>query len=235
MLVAVVVGKPASSVPMRSSCAAQEGRVTGPLAQQQVAEPVHQQDAGAVGGGAEPAARLRRPAVGAARRAARRRGCATTAGIRSASVSRPYCGAVRLVPGHPGATGGGGGQRAGEVQRPAQRLLAVGVRGDPQRDVVGAGRAGVAVVRLAVRVGAAGRLEVEPADAAPADGQRQLARALARPGRSRGCGDDVRDDHGLHRGQRDGLGGGGRVGLLRAVRRLGGVVVGVHHDQAGAR
>ena len=168
-------GSPRSSVPVRSSCAAQERRVPGPLAQQQVAEAVDQQHArrgrsGRSASGPRRPARRRRP--GAGRRPRLRDDRRHQVGQGVAAVLG--CGQARAR--SPGATGCGRGQRPGEVQRAAQRLLAVGVGGDPQRDVVGAGRAGVAVVGVAVRVGAAGRLQVEAADPAPADGQRQLAR-----------------------------------------------------------
>ena len=82
--------------------------------------------------------------------------------------------------------GRGRGQRAGEGHRGADGVGALGVGGQPQRDVVGGRGAGVPVVGLAVRVGAAGRLEVDPGERAPADGQGQLARASRRRGAARG-------------------------------------------------
>src|SRR5882724_5080660 len=102
---------------------------------------------------------------------------AATAGISSTSVPAPYGGGSGTVNGSPGAIGprldgtagspergrcrapgGRGGRREhpGEHQGLAQGRVAIGVRTDPQGDVVGGGRARVAVVGLAVRVPAAG-------------------------------------------------------------------------------
>src|SRR4051812_9490499 len=56
-----------------------------------------------------------------------------------------------------------GGQALGELQELVDLGLPVRGGADPQREVVGGQDAGVAVVRLALGVGAPGRLEVEPA------------------------------------------------------------------------
>ena len=73
--------------------------------------------------------------------------------------------------------GGARGQHLGEGEHVGHGVDPVGGGADPDREVVGGDHAGVAVVGLALRVRAAGRLEVDPADAAPADGQDDLVGA----------------------------------------------------------
>src|SRR4051794_22879595 len=106
-----------------------------------------------------------------------------TAGSTSPSVRPPYAGSTNgsLVPplgivmdcrsalrAHR--------ERLGEGQQPVDRCLSVGRRAEPQREVVGGNHTGVAVVGLALRVGARRRLEVDAVDAAPADRQDRLGR-----------------------------------------------------------
>ena len=63
---------------------------------------------------------------------------------------------------------------AREVEQGVDGLGAVGARADPQREVLGREHAAVAVVGDAVGVAAGRRLEVDPADGAPADGEHRL-------------------------------------------------------------
>ena len=119
-------------------------------------------------------------------------------------------------------------RRSRAVRR--HRVGALGGLADPQREVVGRRGAGVAVVGLAVGVAAGGRLEVDAADRAPADGERDLLRQRAAPVAQR-LGDDPADHDREHRRQRHGLGGG--RGVRRRGQLVGRVVVGVADDEPG--
>src|SRR6266536_1978546 len=94
-----------------------------------------------------------------------------TDGSTSVSDPPPYCGATGANTALPA---GRERQRLREVEHLLDAGRAVRCRADPQRDVVGRDGSGVAVVGLAVRVGADGRLEVDPVHHAPADGQDDL-------------------------------------------------------------
>src|SRR5690606_17661867 len=121
---------------------------------------------------------------------------------------------------------GGRGVVGGELEQRGDRVVALRRGGDPQREVVGGHHAGGAVVSLAVRVGAAGGLEVDAGDATPADGHHRLGGGLRAGGRvGHHAGHHDRPD----RRQRDRLGGGGGVGVREQV--VPGVLVGVGEDQ----
>ena len=153
----------------------------------------------------------------------RPRGRRHRASARGTPARRRRCRRFRT----PGVTRvGAGGQRLREGEQPGHRVVAVGGRRDPQREVVGGEHAGVAVVGVALGVAAAGRLEVDPAHPAPADGHDRLGGRGRAGGR---VGDHPGDDDRLHRRQADRLGGGGGVRLGQQV--VAGVLVGVREDQ----
>ena len=111
----------------------------------------------------------------------------------------------------------------------------VGAGADPQREVLGGQRAGVAVVGHAVGVTAGRGLEVEPAYGAPAHGQHRLGHGgvVGRAGRRRV------GDHPGHRHAAELVEparprwSSRRTGCGQQV--VGRVLVGVRHDQPGRR
>ncbi len=111
-------------------------------------------------------------------------------------------------------------------------VLALGVGADPQRDVVGGDGALEPVVRLAVRVGAGGRQQVDAVDGAPAQGERDLAAERAGTVVLRAA-HDVGQHDAAHRAERHAL--RGRGGDLLEAGALVGVVVGVGDDEPAGR
>ena len=111
----------------------------------------------------------------------------------------------------------------GELEHRVDCLRTVGARTDPQREVLGGQRAGVAVVGDAVGVAAGRGLEVDAAYGAPPDGQHGLGHVA----HCAGCDGRRRvGDHPGHRDaadavERDGLGRGRGVRLRAAGRRAG--------------
>ena len=127
-----------------------------------------------------------------------------------------------------GGSGVDGPQGTGEELGVLDGLQPVGFRADPQHDVLLGDGAAVAVVRLALRVAAAGRTHVQPLAAGPGDGQGQFAHGIGGLVVLR-LGVHVAEDHRADLRHGNGLGGDLGHDLFAGLIQL--LVVHVGDDQ----